>query len=401
MDRVPWSYAYMFPSDRKSPQRRIPSLFSSCQESNNAELICGLLMAGANVNEVASNGWTPLHAASSNCLSDNVLMLLKWGADPNRSTWDGTTPLLLAVKYIATHDEVDHVKALKTIEILLGCEADVGTMHHRTIDEYSAQYAEDARLGRTNVLHYIDEVPRDLGIDVLDLLLQHSCGRRPINAKDELGRTPLNLACASKRVEAAIKLITKGAHVETRDRFGNTPLHLSVSWDKEDLLVPTLIKAGAPLNARRWEERWTPLHLACKYENVRAVTALLDAGADASKRAQTGLTALQLAVKQGKSASVCALLEWGLRPPLAEVKGGNGKCWRDGKMDIKTTPKIMKRIDPLLIMAAAQKCTKVVKLLLGAGCDVNCSDERGYTALHHAAGSGWSSNVMVLVEAGA
>ena len=40
-----------------------------------------------------SRGYTPLHIASKASLADNVLLLLKHGANPNAQGNDGATPL--------------------------------------------------------------------------------------------------------------------------------------------------------------------------------------------------------------------------------------------------------------------------------------------------------------------
>jgi len=45
--------------------------------------VCALIEYGARVSAESENGFTPLHAASRNGLSDIVTMLLENGASPN------------------------------------------------------------------------------------------------------------------------------------------------------------------------------------------------------------------------------------------------------------------------------------------------------------------------------
>ncbi|MEK6832593.1 MAG: ankyrin repeat domain-containing protein [Nanoarchaeota archaeon] len=63
------------------------------------ELVNILITNGADVNAVhSSNGYTPLHIAASHGHKDAVAMLLLAGANVNIKTYNGETPLDLAVK---------------------------------------------------------------------------------------------------------------------------------------------------------------------------------------------------------------------------------------------------------------------------------------------------------------
>ena len=119
------------------------------------------------------------------------------------------------------------------------------------------------------------------------------------------GDTPLHLAAAGLRHDAARALLAAGAPVNAANRRGATPLHyasdprpLFPTWDPpaQRRLIDLLISAGAAVDH---PDRGgvTPLHRAVRARSPAAVAALLSAGANpraATKKA--GSTPLHLAV---------------------------------------------------------------------------------------------------------
>jgi len=81
-----------------------------------------------------------------------------------------------------------------------------------------------------------------------------------VNAKDQNGRTPLQLAALKGHKEVAELLIAKGADLEAKTNSGWTPLVVAaVRGHKE--VVELLIAKGADVNAKR-NDGETPLDLA-------------------------------------------------------------------------------------------------------------------------------------------
>jgi ankyrin repeat protein len=119
------------------------------------------------------------------------------------------------------------------------------------------------------------------------------------------GDTPLHLAAAALRYDAARALLAAGAPVNAVNRRGAAALHyacdprpLSSRWDPDTQrrLVELLVSAGATVDL---PDRGgvTPLHRAVRARSPAAVAALLTAGADpraATRKA--GSTPLHLAV---------------------------------------------------------------------------------------------------------
>jgi ankyrin repeat protein len=119
------------------------------------------------------------------------------------------------------------------------------------------------------------------------------------------GDTPLHLAAAALRYEAAAAVLAAGALVNTVNRRGAAPLHYacdprpsSPTWDPagQRRVIDLLVARGAEVD-RPDRGGVTALHRAVRARSPTAVAALLSAGADphaATKRA--GSTALHLAV---------------------------------------------------------------------------------------------------------
>ena len=119
------------------------------------------------------------------------------------------------------------------------------------------------------------------------------------------GDTPLHLAAAGLRYDAARALLAAGTPVNAVNRRGATALHyacdprpLSPTWDPatQRRIIELLVSAGAAVDQ---PDRGgvTPLHRAVRARSPAAVAALLSAGA--SPRAATrkaGSTPLHLAV---------------------------------------------------------------------------------------------------------
>lgn len=117
--------------------------------------------------------------------------------------------------------------------------------------------------------------------------------------------TPLHLAAAGLRHDAARALLTAAAPVSATNRRGATALHYacdprpsSPTWDPptQRRLIELLISAGAPPDH---PDRGgiTPLHRAVRARSPYAVAALLAAGADPhAATTRTGSTPLHLAV---------------------------------------------------------------------------------------------------------
>ncbi|KAK6249838.1 hypothetical protein SCA6_003843 [Theobroma cacao] len=149
-----------------------------------------LIGAGADPNKTDYDGRSPLHIAASKGYEDITSFLIEQNVDINISDKFGNTPLLESIKH--GHDQV--ASLLVNAGALLAMD-DAGGFLCMTV----------AR--------------RDL-----DLLKRVLAGGIDPNAKSYDYRTPLHVAASEGLYLAAKMLIEAGASVFSKDRWGNTPL---------------------------------------------------------------------------------------------------------------------------------------------------------------------------------
>ncbi|KAG2443808.1 hypothetical protein HXX76_002151 [Chlamydomonas incerta] len=163
-----------------------------------------------------------------------------------------------------------------------------------------------------------------------------------ISARESNGTPALAVALRWDHVGLAELLLGAGATTCARDFAGSTPLH----YARSGAAVRLLVRRGAPVNAAN-EDRWTPLHVAAREGWVEAAQALVDAGADVSRRTlPEQFTPLHVAAVNGQFQTVRQLLAAGAAVDAA--------TWRR---------------DTALHRAAAAGHLAVCRLLLTAGAD--------------------------------
>ncbi|OJI96951.1 hypothetical protein ASPVEDRAFT_158864, partial [Aspergillus versicolor CBS 583.65] len=115
-------------------------------------------------------------------------------------------------------------------------------------------------LRQRNVLHNLAaDKMCDWGEDVIRLLLETVC---EVDARDELGRSPLHWACATGKESIISLLLRHGADVNARSDGGWTPLHNACDRGSESI-ARRLLAAGAKINSQLLNGV-SPLHLAAQ-----------------------------------------------------------------------------------------------------------------------------------------
>ena len=350
-----------------------------------SEVVEALLDSGADINARDEQNQTALHQAASRGHTPIVKLLLERGADVNAKNLFGQTPLLGPV----------YRGSLDIVGALLGAGADVD--------------ARSELSGQTPLL-----TVSTLRTEVVEALLEESAD---VNAKGEAyHETALMLAAITGNTATVKTLLNKGADVKAASTNGRTAMLLAESLGHAEV-VKLLQDAGAPretsiallpleayvprylvVNAKRGRplnpqaalallsrgavvkaDGETALLFAAMRGDVKAVSSLLDNGADVNVRHEDGWSGLMLAAVNGHSRVVQALLD----------KGAN----------VETKENLMGQT--ALIWAVKGAHTAVVKALLKAGANVNDRDKFGGTALTRAANSGNAAIVKTLLEAGA
>ncbi|KAJ6370832.1 hypothetical protein OIU77_001355 [Salix suchowensis] len=233
----------------------------------------GFIRAGADPNKTDYDGRSPLHLAASRGYEDITLFLIQEGVDINIKDKFGNTPLLEAIKN--GHDRVESL-LFKQGAIL-------------NIDDAGSVLCRAVARGDSDFLKRV----LSNGIDP--------------NSKDYDHRTPLHVAASEGLYLMAKLLIEAGACVFSKDRWGNTPLdegrmcgsknliklleeakssqkldfHYSTHETREKVLPKEMYNFPFPsTGSRRTEKTWSsvmgPKHhgRACK-RSIRAATVSL------------------------------------------------------------------------------------------------------------------------------
>ncbi len=157
-----------------------------------ADLMRGLLDAGAEVNAANARGGTALMYAATQGASDTVTVLLLHGAAVNARAENGWTAVTLA----AATGQADVVKQL----LEAGADANIADIY-----------------GWTPLMRAVDSDRTD----VVRVLLKEKSVR--VNARDDQGETALRHAAAGGSLEIARLLLAHGADLRVKDVAGHTP----------------------------------------------------------------------------------------------------------------------------------------------------------------------------------
>ena len=187
---------------------------------------------------------------------------------------------------------------------------------------------------------------------------------RTVERDGQGGWTPLHLAVAEGQEEIVRLLVDAGADLSARTEHHRAPLHVALQFSPD--LVPLLVALGAPLDAPS----------AAYLDDVDELTRRLDAGAELTDP-RSGVDLLSWAALGGASSTARLLLDRG-----AHADGG------------------------ALHAASSEGHLALVRLLLGAGADVDRRDpSTGRAPLHAAVAAGPGGDapevVRVLLSAGA
>lgn len=194
---------------------------------------------------------------------------------------------------------------------------------------------------------------------VIDVLLKMGFD---INAKNNLGYTPLMTATKSSKKEVVDKLIENGADANIKGPFNYTALMFG-AIQQNNLIVEKLIRHTDDINAVETFTGSNALMLASENGHFLNIRTLLNhSEIDPNLKNKMDLNALMIAMKLGNDLVVKEFLSPNVKINLED-------CNRDGKT--------------VLLMAAEKRHLNIVKLLIDSGADIYkvCNEEKN--TLHY------------------
>lgn len=357
---------------------RTPVAIHGNEDPNAAAIVELLLEKGANIEVKDRNGSTPLILAAE---SDNVAILkvlLQHGANIELANRQEETALTAA----AFNDKSDAVEALL----------------ERTNDFKARDQALFAAIRTSPVVISGDDrgLPShfaDLsGVKTVKLLIERGAN---IEARGEMGDTPLIRATGFAQPDIVKYLLDQGANVEARDDGGNTALITGacggcavIDMGTTFGSVQLLLERGVNVHAKN-KGGVTALMTAGAYGRTDIMKLLLQHGARVADQDHDGNTALILAAPSGTYSPT------GVRATLGAIK-----LLLDHNSDINARNN---KGQTALIAAVSEhnvtEASQVVRLLLSRGADISTTDGDGNTALMMAKKNGYKRAAKLLEQA--
>jgi len=383
--------------------------------NDDVELVQRLLAAGANVAAVNDYGATPMSEAAVAANPAVLEALLEAGADVDSPNADGQTALMVVARggntaaarvLIEAGANVNAREQRKNQTALMWAVAQSQPAMAKLLLEHGAEV--DARSTVNEWERMVTAEPRQKnlmpgGFTPLLYAARQGCldcakmlveAGAKVDLTDPDGVTPLLSALLNAHFDTAKYLLEAGAMVNKWDFWGRTPLYAAVDFntlphggrpDRPSLddttplaMIDILLAAGANPNAQ--------LKLFPPYRSLRmdrGADAILDIGTTPLLRAARGadLPAIERLTKAG------ALLDLpqrdGITPLMAAVGAGASSIDTRGKF------------------RTALEALETARALLEAGAAIDQTDARGRTALHYAAGAGYTDVALLLVDRGA
>jgi ankyrin repeat protein len=217
---------------------------------------------------------------------------------------------------------------------------------------------------------------------------------------DENGYSPLSMAILGLNTSAALELIEAGANVKQPSRSGRTPLYVAVEKGLVDVVKTLLAMPGVDINAPVTSEKNAarPLHVAILYGQCHLIPVLINLGADVNlPDDERKCSPLLMATLLKDSWSVKLLLRANANPCqlskegrsalyIAAEKGFSGilrlLVEDSSLLDINGPVTSESHRGTALHIAAMFDNAHLIIELLSLGADVNTLDALGRSAAH-------------------
>jgi ankyrin repeat protein len=212
------------------------------------------------------------------------------------------------------------------------------------------------------------------------------------------------------------RFIAAEVDVNSRDDSGMIALIVATTTGNQKI-VEQLLDAGADINAQEESEGFTACNMAVVLNDIAMVEFILDLGGDPNIANKQHKTPLFIAAESGQTEIAKILIQAGADPHfvntrmynqasntnilIAAVMSDNPETAQliiDQGVDLNHPDSYG---DPALNWAAFFGKSKVIDLLIKAGCDLNVVGYNSATALDHARNRGFPECEEILKNAGA
>ncbi|WP_196139851.1 ankyrin repeat domain-containing protein [Aliikangiella sp. G2MR2-5] len=404
------------------------SAINQAARAGNLILVERLVKAGANINKQNARGYAALHIASYRGDIQMVEYLLKNGADPYAEAEKGFLPFDYAIQ--SNKRELIALFILNSIEQkygrLLRMQSNAATQNPKSLSINLPQTLEVLMLG---ILY-----DRESWVNEESLNL--------FSNENFLGYYPLNLAAMFSSLPILEKLKSAGANV---NQVGSSGYHTSPLIDAcrgagNFIAIQWLLDNNAKVKAT--DKYGDPaINWAAYYNNEKAVSLLLNYGADPLQKSEHAYDALRTA-KENKFSNLIQIIEQHIEDQKLLLKGEQAILERNFDalkknaqslsninannssgytlLHLAVKQSALESVDYLisvganpnrvrmsnykespLMSAVVNDDLKVLVQLLRAGADLELGDKVGDTALNWASFLNRIEVVRVLLDAGA
>lgn len=322
---------------------------------------------------------TPLHRAVGGNDANEVLLLLRQGADIDAKDSSGRTPLFVAASG-------------KTLAFMTASPEEMVSL----LLDHGAYINASDKWGYS-VLH---AALNNGQADVAELLLTRGAY---VKTQSQAGETPLHVAARHGWPKLVKLLAAKGSDVNAVARNGDTPLHCTINGYSEGAYGGyTLDYNHLEMGAVRWHSRRAYRRDALDHDHMEVVRFLIARGADVNAMNKAGETALSYAAQSGDLDLTRLLMDSGAQPNRATAPDrapailAMNNNWTDVAQFL-----IARRADVTLHLAAYVGDLPKARDLIQSGSDVNARGQAGETPLHTAVRGGHRDLIELLINSGA
>ena len=136
-----------------------------------------------------------------------------------------------------------------------------------------------------------------------------------VDEKDNCGSTPLMDAVLNGHREVSeLVLVKQKARLDTENNMGRQAIHQAAQTGNVEAIKYLILEHGVNVNVKSaGTSQVTPLHMAAKERHHKAISSLLDLGADSQSIDSRGRTALHIAAGVQDLNCVKVLLDHGAK----------------------------------------------------------------------------------------